>query len=295
MMAVEGTASHSSRKTIILFLILVAVATAVVAGCITGANAFLDSHPEIDAQPALADILFTLAVFIPLALLAVIGCAGSRVRPQPGIQPGLWVGPGFAIGVAGVAIGMTYTWICGGLSGGGSGGGFTSWWFAGTALIMFQVMTEEVYFRGWMQPVLQRVWGGPAAVLLTALGFAVVHLASGPRPPLTLLNLFLGGLLFGLLALRSRGLVAPIAAHFGWNWSEQLVLGLDPNPAVGSFGSLYDFELTGMPFWGGSTEGLNMSIGTTFVLVALILPLAVWRFGVTLHRAPSAVQGVGAV
>ena len=280
---------HRGRKTILKFLILVAVATLIVMGCIKGAGVFLSRHPDIDSNPPLADTLFTLAVFVPLAMLALVGCAFSRVRPQVGALPARWIGPSLAMGIGGVAIGMGYAWLCGGLQGGGSGGGITLWWWSGTFLILFQTTTEEIYFRGWMQPVLEKVWGGAAAVLLTALGFAVVHLASGPRPPLTLFNIFLAGCFFGLLTLRSRGLLASCAAHFAWNWSEQLVLGLDPNPAFGSFGSIFDFDLTGQPWWGGSTEGLNMSVGTSLVLLAFILPLAVWRFGARPAPAPQLV------
>ena len=99
----------------------------------------------------------------------------------------------------------------------------------------------------------------------------------GARSPLTLLNLVLGGILFGLLALRGGGLLAPIAAHATWNWAEQILLGLDPNPGTGSFGALFDFDLVGPAMWGGSDEGLNASLALSFALVALIVPLALWR------------------
>ena len=92
---------------------------------------------------------------------------------------------------------------------------------------------------------------------------------------MTLLNLFLGGLLFGLLAARSGGLAAAIAAHFSWNWAEQLLFGLDPNPGIGSFGSILNLELVGSSWWGGSDEGLNASIAMTFALAMLLAPLLI--------------------
>jgi membrane protease YdiL (CAAX protease family) len=60
--------------------------------------------------------------------------------------------------------------------------------------------------------VLARAWGPIAAIGATALAFAALHVAGGGRAPLTLVNLLLGGILFGLLAWRSGGLAAPIAA-----------------------------------------------------------------------------------
>ena len=142
-----------------------------------------------------------------------------------------------------------------------------------------QSASEELFFRGWLQPVLARAWGPIAAIAITAVAFAALHVAGGARTPLTLLNLMLGGLLFGLLAWRSGGLAAPIAAHAGWNWSEAILFGLDPNPGAGGFGAVHDLDLLGPARWGGSPEGLNASIAMTFVLVALIVPLAARLFG----------------
>ena len=78
---------------------------------------------------------------------------------------------------------------------------------------------------------------------------------------------------FGLLAVRSNGILAPMAAHFAWNASESIVFGLDPNPGVDDLGALANFDLVGMPMWGGTAEGLNASIAMTLVLAALVVPL----------------------
>jgi len=132
---------------------------------------------------------------------------------------------------------------------------------------------EELFFRGWLQPGLARDWGRTPALLVAAAAFASLHLLGGGRAPLSLLNLLLGGLLFGLLRDRMGGLAAPVAAHVAYNLAEQLALGLDPNPGLGSYGSLWNLDLAGQPLWGGSAEGLNGSLGLTLALLAAILPL----------------------
>jgi len=134
---------------------------------------------------------------------------------------------------------------------------------------------EEVYFRGWLQPLLVRHYGMPVALLLSSLAFAALHIIGGARSPVTVANLFLGGLLFGLLAARGEGLAGAIAAHFTWNWSEQILLGVDPNPGVGSFGALLNLDLAGPALWGGSEEGLNASLAMTMTLLALLVPLLI--------------------
>lgn len=147
----------------------------------------------------------------------------------------------------------------------------------GTAIVLFQTGAEEIFFRGWFQRILVDRAGLMMGITGSAFAFSALHIIGGARDPMSLLNLFLGGLFFGLLAARTGGLAAPIAAHFGWNWGEQILLGLDPNPGVGAFGAMFDRDLVGSALWGGSVEGLNASVAISFVLLALILPLAVWK------------------
>jgi uncharacterized protein len=111
-------------------------------------------------------------------------------------------------------------------------------------------------------------------VLLSALAFSGFHLwAGGASDPIALANLMLGGLWFGLLAQQSGGVIAPIAAHLGWNAAEDLGFGLLPNPGLGDFGALANYDMIGSVLWGGSEEGLNSSIAMTLVLTALVIPL----------------------
>jgi membrane protease YdiL (CAAX protease family) len=109
--------------------------------------------------------------------------------------------------------------------------------------------------------------------VVTAFGFALLHFLGGARDPLSLANLFLGGLLFGVLAWAGASIWPAMAAHFMWNAIEQLVFGLDPNPGLGGFGALANLDLVGASAWGGSGEGLNASIGMAFALLAILTPL----------------------
>jgi uncharacterized protein len=115
------------------------------------------------------------------------------------------------------------------------------------------------------------------------VAFAALHVAGGARAPLSLVNLFLGGIMFGLFAARTGGIAAALGVHFAWNGAEQLLVGLDPNGQdgawVGTFGALVDHDLRGAAIWGGSEEGLNASAGMTIALLAIVVPLAIlsWR------------------
>jgi uncharacterized protein len=201
---------------------------------------------------------------------AVSGFNAARLGPRAGLR----MFEGGAIGLVGFLIATALAGIAGVLhrAHGGSGAGLFLW---GTALILFQAGSEEVFFRGWMQPVLVQSWGAPG-VVVTAIAFALLHLIGGAAAAVSVLNLFLGGLLFGVLAARFNGIAAAFAAHFSWNWAEQLVLGLDPNPGNGSFGSILNFDLVGSTWWGGSGEGLNASIAMTFALAIILVPLLIF-------------------
>ncbi len=222
----------------------------------------------------LVTMLIYAAVFAPMVAAAFgLGMVSGVKTFAPGQPLGKWMALGLAAGTGGLAIAVGYTWLVGALVPGTTGALIGSGLVAGFALILFQVACEEVFFRGWVQPLLARLVPPLVAVGIGAVLFAGFHVLGGARSLVTLANLLLGGIWFGLLAWRSGGIVAPVAAHFGWNASEQLFFGLDPNPGLGDFGALSDWDLTGPAIWGGSEEGLNSSIAMTFVMLALIAPL----------------------
>ena len=146
-----------------------------------------------------------------------------------------------------------------------------------TVLVLYQSAGEEIFFRGWIQPVLARGFGPWIAVAVTSVLFSLLHILVGNTSPVSILNTFLAGVFFGLLAWRTGGMLAPVLAHAGWNWAESTLLGLDPNPGRDPMGTVWNFDLTGSGLWGGSAEGMNASLAVTFVLLALIVPLALYR------------------
>lgn len=140
----------------------------------------------------------------------------------------------------------------------------------GSALVIFSAVAEEFYFRGFLQPAMVGHLGPVGGIALTAAAFASIHILGGASNPVALLNLFLGGLFFGLLAWNQHGIFAASTAHAGWNWAENIGLGLVPNPGFGPYGALADIELVGHAWWGGSDDGLNDSIAMTIALASVI-------------------------
>ena len=226
---------------------------------------------EAGPSDAMAEAVYILLIFLPLGLAGWIGArltGGDALKLGP--QRGRAIALGLALGGGGVLLAASHG-LAANILGGGLAASFAVPLFiGGTVLVLIQTSAEEIFFRGWLQPVLVSRWGAAAGIGTSALAFAALHLAGGGLAPVSMINLALGGLLFGILAWREGGILAASAAHFAWNWSEAMILGLMPNPGVSSFGTLFDLELAGSGHWGGGDEGLNASIGMTVALGVLL-------------------------
>lgn len=71
---------------------------------------------------------------------------------------------------------------------------------------------EETFFRGWLQPMLERKIGPWRAIVVTNLIFAPLHLIAAPR--LVSLLTFFPGLVMGWLKYRYKNLTPPALFHF---------------------------------------------------------------------------------
>ena len=257
-----------------VLIVAVVVCAAVVGGAILLAPVL--GAALADWAPPLQETLFAVVLYGVLAVVGVTGRRLAAIGLTPAASRGGWIALGAAIGVGGFLLTLGDATLAGTVVRGAANGS-AAVLLLGTLVTLGQSAAEEVFFRGWLQPVLQRAWGPAAAIGVTAAAFSGLHIAGGARAPLELVNLALGGMLFGLLAWRSGGIAASIAAHAGWNWSEVVLFGLSPNPGTSSFGAVHDLELDGAALWGGSTSGLNASVAMTLVLAALLLPLLVRR------------------
>jgi membrane protease YdiL (CAAX protease family) len=246
----------------------------------------------LQAHPAADRIVLNLCVVGPLCVVALAGFAYERRARLPanaGLPAALGVGG--IIGLVGFALAVGLSAALGALGPGAADaplGHRLAGMAIGAAIIAFQAYGEELFFRGWMQPVLATRWGPWIGLGATSILFAASH-GFGVRPagPLALVNDALAGLVFGVLALRSGGLAAPFAAHFAWNWAEQSLFGLTPNPGVDPLGSLLDIDLVGSKLLGAGPDEMNGAIQAT---VALLL-----MAGLALAWAPRAGRSVPGV
>jgi len=83
---------------------------------------------------------------------------------------------------------------------------------AACTAILLVPLSEELLFRAYLQPVLERWFGGALSVLLTAALFAAAH-----RDLYVIVPTFVLGLTLGYLYNRTRSLAAPLCLHVMFN------------------------------------------------------------------------------
>lgn len=98
-------------------------------------------------------------------------------------------------------------------------------------LFLLIACREEIAFRGYPLRSLAYAVGPIGAQLIIGFIFSLEHIAGG----MTLLNAFIGSgigaILFGLAALRTRGLALSTGLHLAWNFG-QWVIGFKGSPGI---------------------------------------------------------------
>ncbi len=78
---------------------------------------------------------------------------------------------------------------------------------------------EELFFRGMLYPVLRRGFGLILAVLLTAAAFAAIHGAQLGYAWAPVLSIFIVGLVFTIVRVRTNSVAASFLMHCGYNFA----------------------------------------------------------------------------
>lgn len=137
--------------------------------------------------------------------------------------------------------------------------------FLGLVIMLLVAAAEEFIFRGLILRKLLRHINNWLALLISAALFAIVHLTNTDITTLGILNVFLGGLVFGISYMLTRSLPLVILFHFAWNFFQGPILGF---PVSGlPFESLLLLEVTGATLVNGGGFGFEGSLVCTILLV----------------------------
>jgi CAAX protease family protein len=214
----------------------IALGLVAAAGPIVGIAAATAGLASVPAAAYGAVVSAVLLAATSLALhregfdLASLGLVPSRDRIRE-------LAIGFAVGVLlfvilalvrGAFSGVT--WTFGGLQA-------TLPVLASLLIALLLLLPEELLFRGYaFQRLIQAVGVWPG-ILISAILFGLYHLAGsgmwGIGAFFRVAMPALGGVVFGWLAVRTRGLALPIGLHLGGNWVQAAVLSFRPQPDAG--------------------------------------------------------------
>ncbi|MEO6723369.1 MAG: type II CAAX endopeptidase family protein [Ferruginibacter sp.] len=104
----------------------------------------------------------------------------------------------------------------------------TATYFVWYLLLAFR---EEVAFRGYPMFSLYRVAGAWFAILFTGIIFIAEHKAGGMNWASAIWGAGVGSILFGIAALKTKGLALPTGLHAAWNFG-QAMLGFKKEPGM---------------------------------------------------------------
>lgn len=178
-------------------------------------------------------------------------------------------GLGFLIG----AVMITATVVLAVLLGGARFTGFNvgvSALYIGLFFLGFLVqgMSEEVCVRGYFMVSCMNRVGAVAAVLISSLTFAAMHLLNSGISVLAFMNLTLFGVFAAVYVLRTDDLWGACAIHSAWNFMQGNVFGISVSGS-GLSSSLFGTAFTeGRDLISGGAFGIEGGLCTTVVLLA---------------------------
>lgn len=147
-----------------------------------------------------------------------------------------------------------------------------------TFVIFVAAAAEEVLFRGFAFQALLHNLGPAAAILITSLAFALLHVNNPNATVFSTVNVALAGVWLGAAYLVTKSLWLATGLHFAWNFALTFIFGL-PVSGILTFDQITWLDgVMGDPDWlSGGSFGPEGGAAAT---VALILStLVVWKGG----------------
>lgn len=139
-------------------------------------------------------------------------------------------------------------------------------------LFIIAAFGEEIFFRGYILKNLSQSFSHKTALILSSLLFCALHLFNPNIDIISIIDLFLAGIVLGIAYLYSGNLWLPFSIHFFWNFI-QSHLGFMVSGQ--SIYSLIRIELTNNTIWNGGAFGFEGSIlAIVFELFAIAF---LWR------------------
>lgn len=149
----------------------------------------------------------------------------------------------------------------------------------GLLLYIIVGIAEEAFFRGYCMNALQQMGMTRMTVIVSALLFAIVHGSNANVSVFGLINIFIVGLLFAFMFIKTGNLWMPIGFHIAWNYFQGNIFGF---PVSGTTPhGIYNIESVKGALWTGGAFGPEGGLLATLLLgIGFFI---VWWYPVKLH------------
>ena len=132
-----------------------------------------------------------------------------------------------------------------------------------------QSLFEEITFRSYLMPALETRFGIWPSLLVSSILFALVHLSNSNVAVLGIINIFLAGLLLGVLFIRYKNVWMAAGLHCSWNYIQSTVLGFEVSGE--SMFNMIETQETGPDLLTGGAFGFEGSLISVLFLGGLLL------------------------
>lgn len=132
---------------------------------------------------------------------------------------------------------------------------------------MIQGASEEVLCRGYLMVSIARknpLW---LAVLSSSAFFALLHIMNPGVTVLSLINIFIIGIVFSLYTIKRGNLWGACALHSIWNFVQGNIFGISVSGSGVGLSPLVATNTNGLELFNGGTFGIEGSLSTTIVCV----------------------------
>ncbi|HEX6923421.1 MAG TPA: type II CAAX endopeptidase family protein [Bacillales bacterium] len=148
--------------------------------------------------------------------------------------------------------------------------------WSGLILYIFVGFAEEMFFRGYCMTALQQTGKTWITVVVSSLLFSLAHLGNSNVSVLALANIFIVGLLFAFMFVKTGNLWMPIGFHIAWNYFQGDVFGF---PVSGTMPhGIYNIERVKGALWSGGSFGPEGGLLATALLAVGFI--VVWVYPV---------------
>lgn len=152
--------------------------------------------------------------------------------------------------------------------------------------VFVQSSAEELICRGFLYQSLRRSYKSPAvAIIGNSLLFGLLHLSNDGVTVLSLLNIFVVGMLLSFMVYYMDSIWCPMAVHAAWNFTQNIIFGL-PNSGMIAPYSIFKLDASTAKNSFAYNVGFGIE-GTLFADIVLILAcVCIYLWGRKYGRKP---------